>query len=383
VSQLSSATALAVQAPPSIRREQKRLEITTPCLLNSRGATTKVPMGKTSSSQTVYANTLYSQPDKNSLSSYMLATDNNASPFVSYLDQQYHAMALALNMANHQTPIPTTLSKVLASSAKTEWLAAMNHKFDAILLNGTFPLPPGRKAISTPWVLKIKHDSSYKARWVAHSFSQHEGIYYLDTYAPVLHLKNLLFLLTYTILMGYEIHLMDIDNAFLQALLNEDIYISQAEGFESKEHPDYVCHLICAFYGLKQAPLAWNHTLNQYLLDLGFESTPANPCVYHYHESSKCNKAYENEMHSTFRLNTTDRTVILSIYFDDLILIGHLNNIKLLKKKLHECFRLKDLGCVTRILGFTICYNPDAGTLNLLQPNKITELNDKFGLTEI
>jgi len=203
-SPLSSATAPAVQAPPSITREQKRLEITTPRLLNSRGATTKVPTAKTSSGHTVYANTRYSQPDKKSPSS--------------------HA--------------------------------------------------------STCWVLKIKHDGSYKARWVARGFSQHEGIDYLDTYTPVLRLENLRFLLAYAILMGYEIHSMDVD---LQALLDEDIYVSQAEGFESKEHPDYVCCLIRALYGLKEAPLAWNCTLNQYLLDLGFESAPADPCVYPYH----------------------------------------------------------------------------------------------------
>jgi len=71
-------------------------------------------------------------------------------------------------------------------------------------------------------------------------------------------------------------------------------------------------------------------------------------------------------MHSMFRLNTTDCTVIFSIYVDDLILIGHLNNIELLKKRLDECFKLKDLGCFTKILGITVCYNPDAGTLNLL-----------------
>jgi len=48
-SQLSSAIAPAVQVPPSITSKQKLLEITTPCLLNSRGATTKVPRVKTSS----------------------------------------------------------------------------------------------------------------------------------------------------------------------------------------------------------------------------------------------------------------------------------------------------------------------------------------------
>jgi len=144
-------------------REQKPLEITAPRLLNSRGATTKVPTAKTSSGQTIYANTHYSQPDKKSPSSHALATDNNASPFFSYLNQQYHGMALTLDITNHRTPLPTTLSEVLVSSAKTEWLAAMKHEFDAIVLNGTFelcPLPPGRKAISTSWVLKIKHDSS-------------------------------------------------------------------------------------------------------------------------------------------------------------------------------------------------------------------------------
>jgi len=64
----------------------------------------------------------------------------------------------------------------------------MKHEFEAIVLDSTFelcPLPPGQKAISTRWILKIKHDSSFKARWVARGFSQHEGIDYLDIYTPV------------------------------------------------------------------------------------------------------------------------------------------------------------------------------------------------------
>jgi hypothetical protein len=78
----------AVQALPSITREQKCLEITAPHLLNSRGAITKVPTAKNSSRHNVYANTCYNQPSKKSPSSHALATDNNASPFVSYLNQQ-------------------------------------------------------------------------------------------------------------------------------------------------------------------------------------------------------------------------------------------------------------------------------------------------------
>jgi len=43
---------------------------------------------------------------------------------------------------------------------------------------------------------------------------------------------------------------------------------------------------------------------------------------------------------------------------------------------------LKDLSRVTRIIGITVHYNPNAGTLDLLQPDKIAELSDKFSLTD-
>jgi len=99
---VSSATT-AVQAPPSIMRESKKcLEITTPHLLNPRGAATKVPRAKTSSSQTVYANTDYSQPEKKSPSSHALKKDNNASPFFSYLNQLVWLLLLKLPITRHQ-----------------------------------------------------------------------------------------------------------------------------------------------------------------------------------------------------------------------------------------------------------------------------------------
>lgn len=44
---------------------------------------------------------------------------------------------------------------------------------------------------------------------------------------------------------------MDVKNAFLYSELDRDIYMDQPQGFESKIHPEYVCKLKKALYGLK------------------------------------------------------------------------------------------------------------------------------------
>ncbi|CAM8969212.1 unnamed protein product [Rhodiola kirilowii] len=63
---------------------------------------------------------------------------------------------------------------------------------------------------------------------------------------------------------------MDVKSAFLNRLLNEEVYVAQPKGFEDPHHPDHVYRLKKALYGLKQAPRAWYERLTEFLINRGY-----------------------------------------------------------------------------------------------------------------
>ena len=70
--------------------------------------------------------------------------------------------------------------------------------------------------------------------------------------------------------MGWNIHQMDVKTAFLNGIIQEEIYIEQPQGFEIHDRETHVCRLKKALYGLKQAPRAWYSRIDSYLLSMGF-----------------------------------------------------------------------------------------------------------------
>jgi hypothetical protein len=135
--------------------------------------------------------------------------------------------------------------------------------------------PPNCHPIGTKWVWKNKEGENWmvvrnKSRLVAQGFSQKEGIDYEETFDPVARLEAIRILLAFVVAKGFKLFQMDAKSAFLNGVIEEEVYAKQPPGFESELYPHKVYRLKRALYGLKQAPQAWYGRLRCFLLSRGF-----------------------------------------------------------------------------------------------------------------
>ena len=262
---------------------------------------------------------------------------------------------------------PKSLREARKRPDASKWLAAAQEEMDSLMEHETWSLtklPPGRKIVGSKWVFKVKLDENgeaarYKCRLVAQGYTQVQRVDYHETFAPVARFGSIRTLLATAAQRGMHVHQMDVHTAFLNGKLEEDIYMSQPEGFVVEGKEEQVCHLHRSLYGLKQSPRCWNRELNCHLLDSGFQQSKADPCVYFRWKNGNLN--------------------IVSIYVDDLILVVDLmKNLEQTKEELSARFKMKDLGQLRYSLGI-VC-EQRTGCIKLNQRPYIDNLVRRFGL---
>jgi hypothetical protein len=138
------------------------------------------------------------------------------------------------------------------------WKLAMDDEYEALMNNKTWHLVPplkGSNIIDCKWVYKIKRkqDGSldrYNARLIAKGFKQRYGVDYEDTFSLVVKTVTIRIILSIAVSRGWTMRQLDVKNAFLHDFL-EEVYMRQPPGYEDASHPNYVCKLDKAPYGLK------------------------------------------------------------------------------------------------------------------------------------
>lgn len=253
---------------------------------------------------------------------------------------------------------PTTVAQALKDPL---WCQAMTDELKALHNQGTWDLVPpdsSQNLIKCRWVFRIKYKPDgtierYRARLVAKGFQQRPGIDYSDTFSPVAKPATIRTLLSLAVANNWSLRQLDINNAFLNGTLNEQVYMTQPPGFPNAAFPSYVCKLRKAIYGLKQAPRAWYMELTKFLLNSGFTRSIADSSLF------------INNQHSA--------PIYLVVYVDDIILTGP-DSHALNKFVAHIAgrFALKDLGPLTYFLGVEVI--PHTQGLFLSQKKYVVDL---------
>ncbi|KAG7593974.1 Ribonuclease H-like superfamily [Arabidopsis thaliana x Arabidopsis arenosa] len=250
-----------------------------------------------------------------------------------------------------------------------KWRRAISDEADAFVRNDTYDLVDRSQAkniVGSKWVFRIKRlpDGTvdrYKARLVAKGFHQRPGIDFHDTFSPVVKHATIRLVLGAAVSKGWPLQQLDVNNAFLQGPLDEEVYMLQPPGLIDKDKPNHVCRLKKAVYGLKQAPRAWYTALKVFLESIGFKNSLADA--------------------SLFVLHTGSAFVYILVYVDDIVITGtSLQAITRVTDLLASKFSLKDLGELSYFLGMEAT-RTSAG-LHLTQTKYITDILRKTKMAD-
>lgn len=152
--------------------------------------------------------------------------------------------------------------------------------------------------------------------------------------------------------------------AFLNADLDEEIYMSQPPGLPPKLNAhgeEMVLRLHKSIYGLKQASHQWYRLIDSIFKSLGFTRLQSDQSIY------LCRRG--------------DIIVVIALYVDDLQ--GATNDEptwNAIKSKLSARLKMKDLGIASYCLGLEIYQDLEAQTVRISQKKYFQGVLERFGM---
>ncbi|MBW0489777.1 hypothetical protein O181_029492 [Austropuccinia psidii MF-1] len=258
---------------------------------------------------------------------------------------------------------PNTFNKALKSEESITWMSTVTKELNnmkELEVCEEVPIKDNYKLIGTTWVFKTKRNEKqdileYKARLCAQGFSQTHGIDFSKTFAPTGQLNSLCTLISHSASLGLRCEQLDIKRAFLNAPLEDEVYLSIPQGLDCDKKK--ICFkLKKAIYGLRQAPIALYHHLSNWLIDWGFKVSKADSCVFHHNGN---------------------KPIWLFVHVDDIGVFG--KNLPKFNTEIEAEFSTKILGLADLMLGIKVAHEENSITLS--QCHYIDSLLDLYGMT--
>ncbi|GJT63870.1 retrovirus-related pol polyprotein from transposon TNT 1-94 [Tanacetum coccineum] len=267
------------------------------------------------------------------------------------------------------------------------WFQAMQdeiHEFDHLEVWELVPRLIYVMVIALKWIYKVKLDEygdvlKNKARLVAkgyrqeegidfeeivclvaeYGYRQEEGIDFEESFAPVARIEAIRIFISNAATKNMIIYQMDVKTAFLNGDLQEEVFVSQHEGFKDQDNPIHVYRLKKALYGLKHAPRAWYDTLSKFLLANNFFKGAVDPTL--------------------FTRKSGKHILLVQIYVYDIIFASTNHNVcHIFCNEMSSKFQMSMMGQMSFFLGLQVSQSPRGIFIN--QAKYALETLKKYGM---
>lgn len=265
----------------------------------------------------------------------------------------------ALSAGDVFAEVPKSYSEAVVQDRG--WKDAIKEELSALEENETWKLvmpPKCAEIIDSRWVFSekvVEGRVKKKARLVARGFKQ--SVISDDVYAPVARMASIRMLLSLYVEFKLQVCQLDVKSAFLNGTLKDPVFMYPPEGLDV-QNSSLVCKLQKALYGLRQSPKCWNSLFNDNLMELGFQRSRKDPCLYF-----------------------TD-TIYLLIHVDDIILFSKCQeSLDFIKSSLLNRFKMTEFKSdIISFLGLEILKVGD--TVYIKQTDLIKRILKRFDMLQ-
>ncbi|CAI7797680.1 unnamed protein product [Closterium sp. NIES-53] len=240
-------------------------------------------------------------------------------------------------------PTPCSYAEAIEGPYSSQWQAAMDAEMAYWKSTGTYVdevLPPVANIVSGMWIFRVKQPPGsppvFKVRYVAHGFSQRQGVDFFHTFSPTQKMTTLRVLLHVLAQRDYELHSLDFSTAFLQGSLYEEIWLRRPPGFTG------------SFPAEDDSCYSW------------FCSSTADPSLF-------------------LRTDTTMPPFYVLVYVDDFVFaIADTEGLAHVKSELQKRHTCTDMGELTSYLGLRITWDRAQRTITLTQSHMVQQVLQCF-----
>jgi hypothetical protein len=266
---------------------------------------------------------------------------------------------------------PPSMDEALHGPDAQKWQEALNYEISQLKKMGTWiveDLPAGHTAIPCTEVLRIKRGpdgkiQSYRVRIAAGGHRQVQGLNYTETFLAAEKMPTVRVVLANAAEQDWEIEHVDVKSAYLNAPLEETIYMKAPQGVLKPGQEGKALRLLKGLYGLKQAGRGWYLEMSKvFMKEMGYKHSQID--------------------HSVLYKKIGDEHTIVTVATDDMAFTSKRKaDAERFKSEIQKHWEITDHGPIKWFLGFEIKRNRKSRTLAINQRAYIEKILDKFSLT--